>query len=474
MNNDEFYLNTITRAKDDFLLFRVLIHNKTWQVGWWVAEISDQLQQFCFDIENKRKPKLIIQAPAQHGKSEAVVDFIAWLSGRNPDLRTIYTSYSERLGVRANLRLQRIFDSTTYRHIFGDVICSKSGGASAELQQRSRELLEFLKGDGYFRNTTVRGAITGESLDLGIIDDAVKNREEANSITIRDKTWDWYTDDFSTRFSEYGALLIIMTRWHVDDLVGRILKYDTDKTIKLLSYPAIAVKDEKHRKQGEPLFPQFKSLAFLLERKKIMGANFEALYQQNPIIKDSELIKGSWFGACTVQPAFKSVFVSADCANKTAEHNDYTVFMVCGIGYDKRLYIIDIIRGKYRSTQLFETAKNIWTKYKSAYGRKLRHFLIEDKASGTSLIQSLQDVLRLPIKAVSPVKDKLTRLLDVQGYIENGYVVLPETACWKQDFINECECFTANNSHMHDDQIDALTQGINHVFNRKTSILDVL
>ena len=108
--------------------------------------------------------------------------------------------------------------------------------------------------DGSFRNTTVTGQITGHELHFGVIDDPFKGRAEAYSPTIRDKTWGWFADDFMSRFAKDGALLIVMTRWHVDDLLGRYLdKYIQD--VRVLRYPAIATHDELHRKKGEALFP---------------------------------------------------------------------------------------------------------------------------------------------------------------------------------------------------------------------------
>ncbi|MEN2036143.1 terminase family protein, partial [Staphylococcus capitis] len=140
-------------------------------------------------------------------------------------------------------------------------------------------MIEYVGKGGYFRNTTVRGSITGESLDLGVIDDPIKGRTEANSSTIRDAAWDWFTDDFFTRFSEDAGLLIILTRWHIDDPVGRLMD-KMGKGLRVLKYKAIAEEDEQHRKAGEPLFPEHKSLEFLMERKAAMSeGNWLALYQ---------------------------------------------------------------------------------------------------------------------------------------------------------------------------------------------------
>src|SRR6478609_3584866 len=220
----EIELETAVRhARVSFKAFRRLIYPKAKQ-GWLQNEVCDALQQFFEDFTNGLRPKLVIEAPPQHGKSELIVAFIAWMAGRNPDLRTIYTSFSERLGVRANIKLQRIYDSEIYQKIFPETQINESNVVTISGQYlRNRSVLEYTGREGYFRNTTVEGSITGESLDLGVIDDPIKGRKEANSITKRNSAWEWFTDDFFTRFSEEGALLAILTRWHIDDPIGRLI-----------------------------------------------------------------------------------------------------------------------------------------------------------------------------------------------------------------------------------------------------------
>ncbi len=188
--------------------------------------------QFYKDLVSGKRPKLVIEAPPQHGKSVQIVDFIAWLSGKANETKTIYTSFSERLGVRANLAIQRMMASDKYRKVFpGTTIPLKNAVTISSQKLRNREIIEFMESDGYFRNTTVQGSITGESLDLGVIDDPIRGRKDANSITVRNSAWDWFTDDFFTRFSENAGLLCILTRWHIDDPIGRLI--ESDKNVKV-------------------------------------------------------------------------------------------------------------------------------------------------------------------------------------------------------------------------------------------------
>lgn len=448
-------------ARRSFWHFRRYLHRKrAMKWGWWQQEVAEVLQAFWDELSAGRRPKYVLQAPPQHGKSVQVVEFLAWVAGHDPDLRSIYASFSERLGVRANLMMQRIMDSARYRAVFPGV---QLGGGAV----RNRELLEYDGHGGYFRNTTVRGSITGEGLDLGIIDDPIKGREEAGSEAVRDKTWEWFTDDFFTRFADGAGMLAILTRWHVDDPIGRLIA--TVPGVKVFSYPAIATRDEPHRKAGEALFPEHKSLEFLLERKAAMAASsWLSLYQQSPIVEGGEIIKGAWFGRYTVVPPLKTRMVYVDTAQKTAERNDYSVFECWGHGQDGRLYLLDLLRGKWEAPDLRRKAKDFWAKHVGMAGLPpVRRMKIEDKASGTGLIQDLKNVDRIPVEGIPRTTDKLTRVMDVVGYIESGYVLLPAEAPWVADFVTECEAFTADDSHAHDDQIDPLCDAISDLLASK-------
>lgn len=453
----------VIEARESFWAYRQYINGNKFKIGWWQREMAAELQQFYVELVAGLRPKLVIEAPPQHGKSKMIVEFITWIIGKNPDLKTIYTSFSDRLGVRANLTFQRILDSSKYKKAFPEVSIGRQGVTDSSQATRNRELIEIAGKDGFFRNTTVRGSITGEGLDLGVIDDPIKGREEAGSETVRDKTWDWFTDDFFTRFSEDAGLLSILTRWHVDDPIGRLRKEFGDQ-VRVVSYPAVAVKDEKHRKVGEALFPEHKSLAFLLERKAVMASvNWEALYQQNPQIVGGEIIHGQCFTRYKVAPIIKQRMIFADTAQKTAERNDYSVFECWGKGDDGKIYLLDLIRGKWEAPELERKAKDFWNKHKnvdSVLLGALRKMKVEDKSSGTGLIQKIKSEHQIPIEGVEREKDKYTRVMDVLGYIESGYVCIPEEAPWVSDFVEECEAFTADDSHLHDDQIDPMLDAI--------------
>src|SRR5262249_15389257 len=153
--------------------------------------------------------------------------------GKHPDLKTIFTSYSDELGTTANRYLFRMLTSNVFRKIFPGLEVGATGWAA------NNNLIEFVSHRGSFRNTTVDGAINGFGLDLGVVDDPVKGHAEANSKLQRDKTYEWFAHDFFSRFAKDAGLLTIMTRWHVDDVLGRMIEYFGDG-LRVLRYPAIA------------------------------------------------------------------------------------------------------------------------------------------------------------------------------------------------------------------------------------------
>ena len=226
----------------------------TMKVGWWQYQLANMLQRFYRRWIKGERPKLVLMAPPQHGKTEQVTDFIAWVAGKRPEMKTIFASYSDQLGLDVNKALQRIMSSERYLAIFGYRL-----GKSGSRWVRNTNTLEYPNFGGSFYNTTLEGQITGKRLDLGVVDDPIKSRAEASSKTVRDNVWHWFTDDFLSRFSDSAGLLMIMTRWHLDDPVGRFIERFPEAEI--LRYPAIAEKDEKHRRKGEPLFPEHKSLS---------------------------------------------------------------------------------------------------------------------------------------------------------------------------------------------------------------------
>ena len=444
--------------------------------GWFNRIIAKELQQFYFDVMAGKQPRLIIQAPPRSGKSELFSRrFPAWAFGQNPNLQIIAASYSTDLASRMNRDVQRIIDSEEYQGVFPETTLNGKNIATVSGQSlRNSEIFEIVGHAGAYRSAGVGAGITGMGADIGIIDDPVKDAKEANSQTIRDAVWDWYTTTFYTRLSPKSGILLGMTRWHEDDLAGRLLReMDNDgDQWRIVSFPAIAEEDEEFRLEGEALHPERYDLERLTKIKKAVGSQaWNALYQQRPSSKGGDIIKGAWFKRYSILPRMKRIIITADTAQKTKQHNDYSVLLVAGVGHDGGVYVLDLIRGKWEAPELEQKVSDVWNKYKSLGVHKV---YVEDKSSGTSLIQNIQRKQRIPIEGVQVDTDKYTRVLGVQGYIESGYIYLPNDAEWIEDFIKECEAFTATDSHKHDDQVDAMVMAITELMGGGVSMLDAM
>lgn len=448
MNKETVLQSIYYKAQSDFYTYRRLISPDD-IVGKFYKDITQDLQDFYDELKAGERPELIICTPPQHGKSSAVVEFFEWVMGKDPDLNDFYTSFSNRLGVRANMKIQRDLVKPIYQKIFPDTkISAKNVVTISQNYKKNSEFIEIIDKKGSFRNTTVGGAITGESITgFGAIDDPLKGREEANSETMRSKIWNWYLDDFRTRFSEQAGLLMIMTRWHIDDLAGRLIK----KGVKVKVYRAI---DD----DGQALFPEFKSLDFLLNIKKGMDiGSWESLYQQEPVIKGGNMFKQEHFKLYDIPPHLVSFTMYGDTAMKAKEEHDYSVFEVWAKCQKGEAYLIDMIRGKWEAPELLVQVRAFWAKH--SYCNALK---IEDKSSGTGLIQNLERETIIPVVGIPRSTDKVERANGVLAYVESGRTYLPKNADFLSDFLSEVMAFP---NGKHDDQVDPMLDALDDFFN---------
>jgi len=451
------------RSSSDFWTFRRVINGRGFTLGWFPEELAREFQKFYEQYKEGLAPTLILTTPPQHGKSVAVIDFLAWIMGKDPEKAHIFASFSDRLGTRANKAIKRIMQTAAYREIFPGVRLPSGQGVERNMANND-SLFELPGHRGGFRNTTIGGAITGETITgIGIIDDFIKGREQAESATQRDKVSDWYSDDFGTRFDERAAKIILATRWHVDDLIGRLLSADTDAEIQLVEFPAIATQDEKHRKTGAALFPEFKSLAFLQKRRKAMAKySWNSLYQCKPTIQGGNLLKHDWLKFTNKLPKPERIFLTADTASKIKESNDYSVIQAWAYRDDK-IYLYDMIRDKMEAPQLLRAARDFYTKHLAIAKHNsvpLTWFYIEDASSGIGLIQTLRGE-SVRVKGITRSKDKVQRANDISPYIENGQVWIlgscPNVSAFETEYVQ----FPAGKN---DDTIDPLMDACEQTF----------
>ncbi|GEM_PF-317733 len=459
----------------DFYEFRKRVSKMRFQKfleGWWQREVAKHVQQFYADFKAGKRPKLIIKSPPQHGKSWQLIDAIAWLLANDPKLRLIFASYSDRLGERANREQQKTFQHEDWLSLFPKTTITVPPGFEGVKPKVNQELVEIYQG-GYFRNTTIGGPINGESLDIGLIDDPIKGREAANSETVREKTWDWFTDDFFTRFSEHAGFICIGTNWHVDDPIQRMI--DKFPDVKVVSYPAIAIEDEMYRKKGEALFPELKSIEFLEERKGLMPIeNWMSLYQQNPIVAGGNKFKDTMIEFCDCPSDFDYEFIIVDTAYKSKKENDWTVATLFGVK-SGRLYVPDVWRVKIDASEMEVPLEAFIRKHKKY---KFRNVWIEPKGHGIYLNQKFKSK-GLGIPSENDLKEFFKdRKLDKVERANNAIPHLSDKKIYISNLINEKEELKAEllafPNGKHDDFADTVIDGIKRAYGRALSILDVL
>jgi predicted phage terminase large subunit-like protein len=431
--------------------------------------VAVELQQFYQDFVAGRRPRLALMSPPQHGKSLTAIDFIAWISGKNPDIKTIFASYSAELGERTNRDLQRIFQSERYKQIFS---LTRIGGIGTGWQCNN-ELIEFVERRGSFRNTTVEGQINGMELHLGVIDDPVKGSAEAGSRVIRDRTWNWFVDDFCTRFAANGALLVIMTRWHVDDLLGRFI--ERIPGVRVLRFPAICERDDNYRRAGEPLFPELKPLDFLLEQQKLLTeGSWQALYQQSPFI-----IGGGIF---PIEKLTTLPMVDRSRILKSVRYFDkggtdsggaFTAGVLMHALKDKTYVIEHVVRGQWRALEREEKIK-FWAERDRANSRPGGYEVGVEQEPGSGGKESAENTIR-NLRGFKVFADKVTGSKEVRAepfaaQVQGGNVSMV-AGLWQADLLDEMQSYP---NGKYRDQIDACSGAFNRLVAASTYNLDAL
>lgn len=262
---------------------------------WRLARHLALLNRCLMHLAAGRLPRLMVTMPPRHGKSELCsVYFPAWYLGNFPDRRVILASYEADFAAGWGRRVRDTLAGCRERGIF-------TVEARPDVKAASRWQLAGHAGG--MVTAGAGGAITGRGADLLIIDDPFKNAEEANSPTVRDSVWDWWQSTASTRLEPGGVVVIINTRWHLDDLSGRLLEREPQRW-RLASFPAVAEsEDELGRQPGEPLWPERYSRAALREIELSVGAYWwNALYQQRPVARGGEMFRREWFAVVDQAP----------------------------------------------------------------------------------------------------------------------------------------------------------------------------
>lgn len=274
--------------------------------NWHHRKVCDKLEAFG----RQEIKKLMVFMPPQHGKSQLTTrHFPAYLLGIRPTTKICVCSYSATLAQSFNRDIQRIIDDLPYHDVFPETLLNQSNVTTDAhgAYLRNSDIFETLGFRGFVKTVGVGGSLTGTPIDVGVIDDPFKDREEAMSIRIRDKVWSWYTDVFKTRLHNDSQELLIMTRWDADDLAGRILKVENDWEV--VTFQAIKERDipGDPRAIGEALWPEKHSLERILAIKETSPFTFSSLYQQEPKPSLEALIIPEW-GEYDEEPSYTPIY----------------------------------------------------------------------------------------------------------------------------------------------------------------------
>ena len=433
--------------------------NRKYKRSTFSDKVCAAIDQFIEDVYAGKRPILVLQAPPQHGKSEIVSRKLpAYLMGRFTDLRIAGASYSDMLAGTMAQDVRRNLASDEHSRLF-PVIKEKR-------RYDVNRTGEFTTpgGEGSYLGVGVGAGLTGRPVDIGIIDDPVKNQQEALSPVTKEGHWNWYQSVFTTRLSENSGQIIMATSWAEDDLPGRIMSEFADSPrLKVLRFPAINDKDEAGYNPDlpeGPLVPQLHSLEKLLETKQLFSDYWwAALYQQTPKSLGGNVFKESgvqYYLPKDLPEKFDTMIASWDCTFKDTDGTDFVVGQVWG-KKGANSYLLAQIRARMSFTKTVAAVDELHVAWPRA-----RKILIEDKANGPAVI----DTLKAHVPGIVPVEpdgSKLARAHAVTSYWEakNIWLPHPDTAPWVKGLVSELTAFPAG---ANDDQVDALTQALRELY----------
>lgn len=421
------------------------------QWGWAVEAICDHLEAVTAgDIH-----RLLINVPPGTMKSLLVsVIWPAWEWGPRgkQSMRYLGTAHKQDLAVRDSTKCRRLIKSDWYQSLW-----------PVELTGDQNAKTKFENTATGFREAMAFTSMTGSRGDRVILDDP-HSVDDANSrvrlaadvVTFREALPSRVNNDNS-------AIIIIMQRLAVGDVSDAALELGYEHLLIPMRYEAgrskwVVGNGDPRQTDGELMFPERFAEATVAELESSLGSHASAgQLQQRPSPRGGGVIKGAWFGRYSIPPDLQHRAIFADTAQKTGERNDYSVFQLWGRTAQGKAYLLDQIRGKWEAPDLLRQAIDFWRKATAT--SPVRGMYIEDKASGTGLIQELKANHGIPVIPIPRSTDKYTRVMDALPFIEAGHVFIPD-APWTSDFVGECEAFAADNTHQHDDQIDPMTDAI--------------
>ena len=460
---------------------------KDYVTNWHHTQTAEALEK----VRTGEIKRLLILEPPRHGKSEQVSrQFPARCLGMNKHEKIIACSYSADLASMMGLDVQRNMATPEFKAMYetrlaGDLASTGPNTLGGKIEgvhtkdkvKRQERFFEVANGDGYYIGAGIGGPITGKGFTLGIIDDPIKNKEEAMSQTIRDKVWSWYNSTFLTRGEGAASIggeeriVICMTPWHEDDLSGRILKQAKENEEEWVVIRFEAVKEKapsadnlykstpeySHdpREIGEALWPDKFNKEKLKKIETRDAHTWDSLYQCRPSKEEGNVFKAAdfqYYESVSDLPRFDTKCFTVDAAFKDLVTSSYVVIQHWGLKGPDR-YLLQQWRDRMDYPKTRELLRKIFLENSSTITK-----LIEEKANGAALIAELRKIVP-GIVPVTPKDSKYLRALAAEGYVSGGNVFLPRFLSCSASLVAEAKAFPYG---PHDDQVDAMVQMLLH------------
>jgi len=427
--------------------FQELNAQKRFLSNWHIEVLAAKLE----DVRQGRCRRLIVNVPPRHLKSHAIsIAFPAWVLGHEPTKQILLVTYAQHYSDTLARNSRTLMQSLFYQGLF-----------DTRLSRGREAVSDFETTDGGFRfSTSIGGVLTGRGADIIIIDDPIK-ADDAPSEPRRRSVNEWYDNTLRSRLNsqENGAIIIVMQRLHADDLVAHVQQHES---WDVLSFPVIAQQDETYefltpygrkrvqRKSGEILQPNLLSATKVdVARRGMTEYNFAAQYQQDPQPASGNIVKREWlkfYGPDDKPERFDQIIQSWDTANKDTELSNFSVCTTWGLK-GRKLFLLNVYRRKLDFPNLKKAVREL------AKLHQARVVLIEDKASGTSLIQELRSEHFSIAQAAPAIEgDKITRLRAQTTKIEGEFVLFPKEAPWLHTYLSELLAFP---NSKYTDQVDS-------------------
>lgn len=473
----------VYRARSDLLAF-TLLTKPDFEVNWHHRVLAKKLTEFA----KGNIQYLMVFMPPRHGKSELVSRrFPAWLHGLMPDAEIMAASYLDSLAGDMTVDVQNIIDLPIYQKIFPKtkILPVRSSYTQGVRNSTEHTIIGY---KGKYRGQGVGGSFTGKGANFILIDDPIKGREIADSVTFRERLWNFWNNDLFSRLEtnlktgRKGQVLITQTRWHEDDLSGRLIErmHKDPSAIQweILNYPAVKFHDDDPsdpRAIGEPLWPKKYNTEQLDQIRATSGVRaWSSLYQQTPTPDGGGLFSEAMFEFQDAPTKYDWKFITADTSYKESQENDFTVFSAWGVIKDQ-LYLDDCWKKQIKASDI-EKAVEPFIRRQLCYG--YRGTYIEPKGHGIYLNQAwLHKSLMIPdenrIKEFYSDRryDKVERANNVIPHLASRKVIINKAISMKEELVSEALMFP---KAKHDDFLDTLVDALKMVYARKVGILDVL